>query len=494
MTAKKDTNSYQQILKSTSVLGGVQVFNIVIAIVRSKFIAILLGPVGMGMVSLLTSTIGLISGFTNFGLGISAVKNIASAAGAGDIDKLSKTVAVFRRLVWVTGSLGFVLTLVLSPWLSEIAFGNKKYTLAFVLISITLLFTQISAGQNVILQGLRKIQYMAKASMTGALAGLIISIPLYYFWGQNGIVPAIILTSLSTLFLFWLYANKIKIPKVSIDKKIFRTEGKEMLRMGFLISLSGLITLGSAYVLRVYISNRGGVEDVGLFTAGFSIIASYVGMVFTAMGADYYPRLATVAHDNLKCKQEINQQAEVALLILAPILIVLLVFIHLGVILLYSKQFLGVVGMVHWAILGIFFQALSWSLGYVLLAKSASKVYFWNELISSIYILGLNIGGYYYFGLTGLGISYLLGYILHFIQMLMVCKRWYSISLDNNAWKIFLFQFMIAVISFITGYYLNRVLGYSIGCILIIVSGIYSWKELNKRISIKELIAKRFRK
>lgn len=490
----KEKNSYREILKSTSVLGGVQVFNIIIAIFRSKFIAILLGPSGMGLMSLLTTTIGLITGITNFGLGTSAVKNVASSAGSGNEEKLGKTIAVFRHLVWLTGGLGFVLTLILAPWLSELAFGNKAYTLPFMAISITLLFTQISAGQNVILQGMRKIQYMAKASMLGALGGLLISIPLYYFYAKRGIVPAIILTSISTLLLSWFFAKKVKIPKVSIDKIILKTEGKEMLKMGFLISISSLITMGTSYILRVYISNRGGLEDVGLFTAGFAIIATYVGMVFTAMGADYYPRLATVAHDNFKCKQEINQQAEIALLILAPILIAFLVFVQWGVVLLYSKQFLGVVGMIHWATLGIFFQALSWSIGYVLLAKSASKAYFWNELIASIYLLGFNIIGYYYFGLTGLGISFLLGYFFHFIQMLITSKILYEFSLDKSTWRILIFQFFIAVLCFIASYSLEKILAYSIGSILIIISSMYSWKELEKRIHLKQIITKKFRR
>src|SRR6185312_6783770 len=311
----------------------------------------------------------------------------------GDEEKLNKTVAVFRRLVWITGGLGFVITLVFAPWLSEMAFGNKDYSIDFMLISVTLLFVQISSGQNVILQGMRKVKYLAKANILGSIGGLLISIPLYYFWAQKGIVPAIILSSLSYLLLSWYFANKIKIPKVAVDKTIIKTEGREMLKMGFLIGLAGLMTLGSSYIVRIFISHRGGLADVGLFGAGFAIIGKYTGLIFTAMGKDYYPRLSIVSHDNVKCKQEVNQQAEIAILILAPMLTTFLVFIHWAVVLLYSKRFLGVVDMIHWATLGIFFQALSWSLGYVLLAKGASKSFFWNELIACLYMLGLNLLG-----------------------------------------------------------------------------------------------------
>ncbi|HEY8658401.1 MAG TPA: O-antigen translocase [Hanamia sp.] len=490
----ENKTSYKQIFKATSIFGGVQVFNIIIAILRSKIIAIFLGPSGMGLVSIFTSSIGLITGITNFGLGTSAVKNVAAAAGSGDQEKLSKIVAVFRRLVWITGGLGLILTVILAPWLSEIAFGNKTYTIDFILISVTLLLTQISAGQNVILQGIRKMQYMAKASMLGPLMGLLISFPLYYFFWLGGIIPAIIITSISTLFLSWYYANKLKIPKVKVEKIIFKIEGKEMLKMGFLISMSNLITIGSGYIVRIFISNTGGLENVGLFTAGFAIIGTYAGMVFTAMGTDYYPRLASVAHDNLKCKQEINQQAEIALLILAPILIILLVFVEWGIVLLYSKEFLGVVNMIHWATLGIFFQALSWSIAYVFLAKSASKVYFWNELIANMYIIALNILGYYYFGLEGLGVSFLLAYFFYFIQMFIVSKRLYDFYFEKSTIRIFVFQFLIAIACFTCVQFLNKTLAYSIGCILIIISSIYSWKELEKRIHLKEIITKKFRR
>ncbi|NSW94260.1 MAG: oligosaccharide flippase family protein, partial [Bacteroidales bacterium] len=120
----EDQKSYRQIFKATTLFGGVQVFNIIIGIIRSKFIAVLLGPEGMGISGLLTSTTGFISGLTGFGLGTSAVKNISEANATGNRERISVVVTVFRRLVWITGLLGMVVTIILSPWLSKITFGN----------------------------------------------------------------------------------------------------------------------------------------------------------------------------------------------------------------------------------------------------------------------------------------------------------------------------------------------------------------------------------
>ncbi len=484
----EEQTSYRQIMKATSLFGGVQALNIIIAIVRSKFIAVLLGPLGMGIAGLLNTTTNFVGSVTNFGLGVSAVRNVAEASSTNDEERIAKTVTVFRRLVWITGVLGMILVIILSPFLSQITFGNKDYTVAFILISVTLLITQISSGQSVLLQGLRKLKYLANATILGSILGLITTVPLYYFWGINGIVPAIIITALLALLSSWYYSRKIKIKNVNVTRKETIAEGKGMIKMGFMISLSGLISVGVAYVLRIYISNAGGVAQVGLYNAGFAIVNTYVGMVFTAMSKDYYPRLSAVAHSNDLSKQIINQQAEIAILILAPIILIFLVFINFVITLLYSDKFLAINDMIHWAAMGIIFQAASWSIGFIFFAKANSKLFFWNELLSAFYLLILNLLGYYLLGLTGLGISYLVAYIIHLIQMFVVSRIKYKFNFNKNFLIIFSVQFFLALICFLQVKFLNNYYSYIIGTVLIIISTIYSLFELDRRLDLKQFL------
>ena len=74
---ENSNNSYSHILKYTSLFGGVQMLNILIGLIRNKLVAVLLGPAGMGLVALFSSTIKLVVDSTNFGLHISAVRNIS---------------------------------------------------------------------------------------------------------------------------------------------------------------------------------------------------------------------------------------------------------------------------------------------------------------------------------------------------------------------------------------------------------------------------------
>mgnify|MGYP003111556937 CR=1 FL=1 len=483
-----DKSSYRQIMKATSLFGGVQVINILITIIRSKVVAVLLGPAGMGIMGLLNSSIGLIGNLTNFGLKTSAIKEVAAAHATLDKTRIAISVTVLRRLVWVTGMLGATLVLILSPWLSELTFGNRDYTLAFVWISITLLFQQLSSGQLVILQGMRKLKLLAKANVLGSFLGLGVTLPFYYIYGTKGIVPGIIGTSLIALLLSWYFSRKVNIESVKISFNQTFIEGKDMLRMGFMISLSGLMTVGASYIVRIFIGRTGGLEQVGLYTAGFAIINTYVGLIFTAMGTDYYPRLSAVAHNNALSRQTINQQAEIALLILAPILIIFLVFINWVVVILYSEEFIAVNAMIYWAALGMFFKTASWAIAFILLAKGDSKIFFWNELVTNICLLGLNILGYYYLGLTGLGLSFLITYILYLIQVYLVAKLKFEFSFDRTFIKIFAVQLALAISSFLAVKFLNNPYPYFVGIVLIAVSCWYSFKNLDKRLGLRSIL------
>jgi O-antigen/teichoic acid export membrane protein len=487
-------SSYRQIFKATGLFGGVQVFNILISVVRSKFIAVLLGPTGVGIMGLLTSTTGLITGLTNFGLGTSSVRNVAEAHAQGDGRKIGIVVSTLRRLVWITGILGAFITLIFAPWLSELTFETKDYTYAFMFLSITLLFAQLSVGQNVVLQGTRKLKYLAKANVLGSLLGLIITVPLYYFFRLDGIVPAIIIASLFTLALSWYFSRKVPIEKIRLSFGDLCKEGKGMLRMGFMLSLSGLIAMGGSYLTRIYIRSEGGVDEVGLYNAGFAIIVTYAGLVFNAMATDYYPRLSGVAHDNKLARHTINQQAEIAILILAPVLMIFFVFIKRVVQILYSNEFMPVTGMIQWAALGMFFRAAVFPVGYLFLAKGASSVFLASELLSSFYVLLFNIWLYKVFGITGMGIAFLMTYIIGLLQVFLIAKIKYLFTFSRSFIRLFLMQLFCAIGCFCVMRFMEAPYHYIAGSGLIGLSVVYSLKGLNKRMELKKLIFSKLRK
>ncbi len=478
----KDTSSYRQILKATSIFGGVQVFKIITTLIRSKLIAILLGPTGMGIAGLLTSTTSLIGSLTNLGLRTAAVKDVAKANGSGDVNKLSQIVSVFKKIVWFTGLLGALITLIFSKWLSKITFGDYSYTWSFVMLSITLLLNQLTVGQNVILQGMRKIKYLASANIIGSLLSLIITIPLYYIYGLDGIVPALILLSFSTFIVASFYSSKVKVSIYNPSFEEIKDKGKDMIKLGFFISISGMIMTFTSYLLRLYISNEGGVEDVGLYNAGFKIIGTYVGLVFTAMSTDYFPRLSAIADDKFKLREIVNHQSEIAILIIGPLMVLFISFSDFFLTLLYSKKFLPINIMLVWSSLGVIFKAASWPIGYIFLAKGENKIFFYSELAGNVYTLIFNVLGYKYFGLTGLGLSYLCSFLLVYIQVGIISYFRYGFVQSKGFFKnLFIFcLFLISVLFLIffnvdNDFYILR-----ISIVLMVI--LYSILSLRKKV------------
>ena len=481
-------SSYRSIFKATSLFGGVQVYQILIQIIKSKFIAVLLGPAGVGIMGLYQSGLQLVQQISSMGLAQSGVRDVSEANGSNDIQRIAKTVIVVRKLVWFTGILGLIVVACCSPLLSKVSFGNYDYTIPFIMLSFTMLIDQLSAGQKVLLQGMRRLKDLAKCTAFGVTFGLITSIPLYYWLGVDGIVPTLILNSICSLVLSWFYSRKIKINKVTITPKQTFEQGKQMLVMGVSMSLSGIFASIASYAIRGFIQGNGGVEQVGLFQAGFVIMTTYVGMVMNAIATDYYPRLAAINKDNTKCCEVVSQQGEIGTMILAPMLTVCLVFMPFVLQLLYSDKFLAANEYISWACLGMMLRMVSWVLAFLFVAKAESRLYIINELSANLYYLVFSLFGYKFFGLTGLGIAFLLEYVVYFLQCYLIARKRYNFRFSDSFIKCYSIQLFLVIVCFAIVIFFDGWMKYLLGCTIIAVSCFLGVKELNQRMNLTEFI------
>ncbi len=490
----QDNKDFKEGLKGTTLFGGVGVFNILITIVKSKVVAVLLGPSGMGLLGLFNSSLDLIGRCTNFSLRTSAVKELSSLFGKNDESGLAFSYSVFKKLIIITGCLGLFACIVLSPYLSYSQFGDYSYTVSFIILAASLPIMQLFDGLNVLMQSTRHLKMLAKSNIVGNFCALLAVIPLYYFWGLPSVVYTLVLGYLVHFLVAWYYTHSLKIKKISVSLITALKAGKDMIKMGFFISLQGIFSALSAYVVRAYISNKSGVDDVGLYTAGFYIISSYTGIIFSSMSTEYYPRLAAVASDEKRLNTAINCEMELSITLLAPLICIFILFGNLAIMILYSKEFLSISAMVNISMLGMFFRAPSWCLGYVYLAKGDSKIYFWNELAAILYFLVFNVVSYNIWGITGLGISFLLSYLFYWIQQIIVCRLKYQYVFNLGYLKIAIPQFVLACIC----YYLSGVeysyIKYILGVPLLILSIWLAYKVLNSNVNIEEIISRLKRK
>ncbi|GAL64152.1 oligosaccharide flippase family protein [Algibacter lectus] len=334
--------AYRQVFKGASLFGGVQIINILAGILRSKFAAIFLGPAGVGIMGVLNSTIHLITSIFKLGLDTSSIKEIAFANKLEDKRNVSNVIYNLKRLLWVTGVLGTVVTSILSPFLSEIAFQSKSFTFSFIWISVAVLFKQLTFGNMAILQGLRKLKKLAMVNLYSSVCSVFIVVPLYYFFGLEAIIPTIILTTFLGYLISKYFTLSVEIESDHKSLKNVFHEGKPMIKLGVTLSVGSIITLFVAYLIQVYITNVGGLTEVGYYNVGMIIINSYVGLIFESMSKDYFPRLSEIINDIKSVQRTVTQQAMVVVLLITPVIILFLTFAEYFIVILYSKAFLPV--------------------------------------------------------------------------------------------------------------------------------------------------------
>ena len=491
---RENNNNIRSVFKATAILSSVQFFNILIGVVRNKIVSMILGPTGMGVVGLMQSTSQTISGFTNCGVSVSSVKNVAQAYENKDISLLGKTIYVLKRLVACAGSLAILVMLILSKKLSQWSFGNDDYALSFVCLSISLLFSQATQAYQTIIKGCRRIYYYARANVIGNLSALIISIPLYFIWGEKAIVPVLILVSLCTCYVAYLYENRLGIKEIKAEGAEFRAISFDILRMGIPLAISEIFPIMASYLIRLFVSSgNGGVADVGLYSAGFAILNGYVGMIFTAMSSDFIPRLSATVDDNKACEGIINNQILLSILILFPILSILIALCRVVVVLLYSKAFLAMTGMICWGALGMLLKTYNWCFGCILIPKRDSKPFFYFSILSALVYLGTSIAFYSFWGLTGLGIAFLVSHTWDFIVSVFFVGNRYGIRLSVSLIvKLVLFSLVLVIMIFLTTVSSSHIYIYIIEALIVLAVSAYSLWSLNRVTNLTDYVKNRF--
>lgn len=482
-----DKKSYQSVLKATSLFGGVQVIRILITIIRSKVLASLLGPEGVAISNLFTRPLQLITTATQLGLDKSAVKEISFQHRKDDASAY-RSIAILQRLVWITGIAGALCMVFFSSFLSRFTFDTDAYTQSFMWLGLAVVFNQLAMSQMAILQGLRKLEFLAKANVLGSFLGLLVTIPLYFYFGLDGILPAIITTSGFVFFFAYVFAKRVVNSHTKLSTKNAFTEGKPMIKLGLALSISSIVGLLVAYLILVFVRYEGGTIEAGFYGAGIVILNTYVGLIFNAMSTDYYPRLAAIC-DNLQAiVKTVFEQAFIALLLITPIVIGFIAFAPIVIQLLYSGEFEPTVGLVRWGIVGMVFKAVSWSMGYIIIAKGDSKLFMKTTIGFNSLLLLLNILGYHYFGLVGIGAGLLLYFVIHFTVVRGIVFYKYGFRMSTGFYPIFIKCILLCIAAFTATYIESLVFKYVALIVLIGISCLYSFRLLDKKVGFKSLV------
>lgn len=459
MAQQSKNNITNGVLKALGIFGGVQMITIICSILRTKLIAVWIGAAGVGLFGIFNSAIELLGVLFHLGVRDSAVRDIASSQQPDT----NKIITIVRRWVLILGAIGLVVTMAISPLLSNFTFGNYDYTYAFIAIAFIIFLSSIQNGELAILQGTKELSRLAKASIWGAIGGVIISIPLFYFWRINSVIPALVAYSVITTIA--ILSQRVSTPKPTLRITFSETmsKGRSFISLGIFLTISVVVNHLVSFLFITYLNHVGDTSVVGHYQAGITLVNKYMGIIFTAIIMEYYPRLSQVSSSQKRTSIFVSHEISIMLWILLPVIAIFIASSELIISLLYSSEFLLITPFVVWAVIGTIFRAISWCMAYVILTRGDGKVYLVTESLSAITCITFNILAYNLWGLEGLGFAYMAWYIIYTIIIGAVYRIRYNLRLNSEIIRLATIATLAIVISAIgfiyVGWYIPAIVG-----------------------------------
>jgi PST family polysaccharide transporter len=476
--ATPEKPSYGEILKSSALIGFSTLINLAVGIIRTKAMAVWLGPTGFGLMGLYSSIVDLAQSLAGMGINASGVRQIAEAVGAGDTERVARAVVVLRRTAVLLGVLGAAVLIAFSRQVSTLTFGGDQHATAVKLLSAAVLFSCLSGGQAALIQGMRRISDLVKMGVLGAASGAIISIPIVYALREDGIVPSLTCGAAVSLISSWWYSRKITIRTTSMTAAQIGREAAALLKLGFAFMASGLLMTGASYTIRVFVLRQLGFEAAGFYQSAWTLGGMYVGVILGAMGTDFYPRLTAAAQDNSTCNRLVNEQTQVSILLAAPGVIATLTLAPLVITLFYSAKFQEAVEVLRWLCLGMALRVISWPMGFIIIAKGARNLFFWSELGWTVVYIGLAWVCVTVFALNGAGIAFFGSYVFHVLMIYLIVRRLSGFQYSGANLKASLLFVLILALVFCGLYGLPHRVAMVGGLLVLTATSIYSIRQI----------------
>lgn len=431
---KNNNGSYSHILKYTSLFGGVQMLNILIGLIRNKLVAVLLGPFGMGIVALYTSTINFIVNTSNLGIHASAVKELSQAFETGDTGLLHHKIHVLRHWTCITSLLGMMAFACLSPLLSRWTFATYNYTIQFICLAPVVALTIIALGETAILKATRLLRQLAIVSVCSAVGVMAVSVPIYWIYGCDGIVASLVLMAVVQALTVTAYSLRRYPLSLAISKACVH-EGRAFLGLGIAFVVSGIMGSGIEMAIRAYLSNAADIATVGLYNAVYAMVFTYAGIVFTAMDTDYFPRLSGISCNGNELNDAVNRQIGATMAIVSPLAVLFILCMPVLLPLLYSGKFATALPMLQVAALSMYCRGVYLPIEYVALSRSDSKTFIAVEIFSGVLLVSFVVLGFEMLGLKGMGIGITAAYFVEMFFAWAVCRMRYGYRMSGTIIK-----------------------------------------------------------
>ncbi len=386
-------------------LGSSSVVEMMLTIIRTKVLAMILGPAGIGLAGILNHIMATASVFFDMGTSTSATRLVAGTP-ATERSAVGRLLTIITLLCLVSGSVGAVSVFFAASPVAALMLSDTGQAWLIQLLAVGVLFTVAGGIQKAFINGLQCYQALARITLSGSLTGTIASIAIAWYCQFEGIIVYVIAVPLINSIVIFYYVVKAGYRLEAVCYSVIKKETASILKLGLPVMVSVLMDSGVILYVRGQVMNTLGLEAAGLFQVAWAITGIYVGFILTAMMKEYYPRLTGLVGSNTLTNTAVNQQMIMAIWLTTPLLLGVAALAPLMVTVLYSGEFLPVVDTLRWMALGTVLKVIAWSMGFIWVARGKGGYVIADSVLWSIVFVAGVVLTIDYVGLTGIGRVY----------------------------------------------------------------------------------------
>lgn len=389
--------------------------------------------VGFLLLKLVSFYLGA-EGLGRLGHFMSLLTILSILAGGGILNGIIKYVAEYRNhpfklVCFVSAAVSyslifsivlFGLGVIFSQPIAEIIFGDTKfypYIIALALAQVGFAFTNLMIGVG---NGLGQNHIYAKIQIIGSLLALPLCWALVANWRLEGAILGLICSLLVAVFPALFYAFKAKLSRL-VKVSVRPDENFKKLFHFTLMLLASAIAFPVVEILiRQHLIVTSGYQEAGVWQAATRLSSAYTGL-FSVFLAYWFMPIVSAEESWLRIRKKAMCVMPVVMFVFFCGALVLYFWRDFFIVLLLSSDFIRLEGIIHYQLVGDFFKISAYVLGFIAVAKGATKLYIGAEFLQSLmFLLFAMCLEELYSGAEGVMIAYSVTYFFYFSVSLAV--------------------------------------------------------------------------
>lgn len=386
----------------------------------AKIFALFLGPTGFAMVGQFQNFMQLSQAFSGGMLGHGVIKYVAEYKN----NEEKKRKIVSTAFVLVLGSsffIGLMLFLFRHYFAGKI-FHDTQFTLIITLFAFSFIFYVTNLFLLEVMNGENDTKRLTICKIISSIFSLVLSILLVKKYQLTGALLVLVGTPVAVFFITLFMMIKSNWFKITNFLSLPKTEWTvNLMRYALMTLTSALLIPAVQLFLRGRIIQTLSWQEAGYWDAITRISDAYLMIITSTLAIYYLPTLS-----QLVSRHEIKKEIVSGYKIIVPATILfagVIFFLKKPLILLFfSHDFLPMISLFKYQLIGDVLKIGSWMLGYVMLAKAMVKSYIAMEILFSCCYILLSCIFLPLYGLIGITIAFALSYMIYWICLAILLR------------------------------------------------------------------------